>query len=299
MGYYLRIVGSGHAEQVWRIKDRKAVRLGVSNPERGPGSYFEASQQETIWEAIERGGWSRLSFHKIELDPRQYCPRMARPLSYEKQRYMRSPSVTENPNIVALGLGQANARMRRLDLICQTVHPAPDTLDVFGHEIRNLLILASTEVEAHWRGVLVANRAVTEQLRTRDYVRLVRPMRLDGYAVSFSSYPWLPAVKPFFGWNTERPTKSLSWYDAYNQVKHDREGAFRQASLEHAINAVSACVVMLAAQFTPSIGLGGHSDLSAYFRFQEIPQWTPSEIYCDFAEDGRDWTAVQHPNLRI
>lgn len=233
LGYYLRIVGDGHADQIWRIDDREAVRLGISNPENGLGSYFQAAQHEMIWEVIRhQAGWCQGSFHKIELGPRQYYPRIARPLSYTDQEYLRSPSATEEQSVVALGLGQANVFMRRLDLICQTVHPAPNTLGVFGHEIRNLLILAATEVEAHWRGVLVANGSAKDQFNTRDYARLVRPMRLDRYAVSFPSYPWLPPVRPFAGWKAEQPTKSLGWYDAYNHVKHDREGAFQQATLE-------------------------------------------------------------------
>lgn len=291
--YYRRIIDEG-GEQVWRIEDRRAVLLGGSNPERGVGSYFEAAPHETIWEPIERAGWARERFFELELGPRDYYPRIARPVRYTEQRYVKSP--TENyKNIIALGVGQANALMRRLDQICQAVHPAADTLNVYGHEIRNLLILASTEVEAHWRGVLDANGFKKRNLCTKNYVRLVGPMKLDSYAVSFPSYPWLEPAKPFAGWNAEQP---LEWYQAYNKVKHDREDAFQRATLQNAFNAVSACVVMLAAQFTRSKGLGGHSDLSAYFQFSEIPEREAAETYSDYAEDGREWTAVQHPDLK-
>lgn len=304
MNYYLRVVGQGHADQVWRIDEHDAVRLGIGNPESGPGSHFKPAQDETIWDAIERQtGWLKAQepetspFHKLELGPREYYPRIARPLSFTKQAPSVSPSAMEERNIVALGRGQANALMRHLNLICQTVHPSAETFGTFGHEIRNLLILAATEVEAHWRGVLVANGSKKDQFSTRDYVRLLGPMRLDDYAVSFSSYPWLPPITPFAGWDADRPTKSLRWYDAYNQVKHDRERAFAQASLEHAFNAVTACIIMLAAQFTRSTGLGDQSDLIEFFIFTAVPRWTAGEIYCHFAEEKRNWTAVFHPDL--
>lgn len=42
MSYYLRIVStqSDPSTQVWKIDDRTAVCLGVSNPEGGAGTYF-------------------------------------------------------------------------------------------------------------------------------------------------------------------------------------------------------------------------------------------------------------------
>jgi hypothetical protein len=303
MSYYLRAVGHDQSDQTWRIDDDEAVLLGLSSPQQGPRSYFAREGQESIWDVIRRATpWfeeNTCPFHRLELEPRQYNPRIARPISFSRQDYMRSPSAEAERTAVALGIGQATALMRRLDQICQKVHPEPTTFEVFGHEIRNLLILAATEVETHWRGVLVANGATRDRFFTNDYVRLLRPMRLDGYAVGFTSFPWLASIRPFQGWTSSRPTGSLPWYDAYNMVKHDREGVFREARLDHAFQAVSACVIMLVAQFTHSIGLGSKSELSTYFRLTEFPQWEASEIYCDLSEDGRDWSSVQHGDLVI
>ena len=92
-----------------------------------------------------------------------------------------------------------------------------------GH---NVLLLAATEVEAHWKGILKANRAKCDS--TKDYVKLLPAMKLDEYAIGVPFYPWLNPIRPFLGWTTDGSTKSLSWYDAYNAVKHDREAAFTQ-----------------------------------------------------------------------
>lgn len=303
MDYYLRVLGQDKGDQVWKISDEEAVLLGVDNPQQGPGSYFRREGQGSIWDALRRQtSWFESNSHpflKLELGPRRYHPRIARPIEYSKQNYMRSPSAEAERSAVALGIGQATALMRRLDLICQSVHPDPATFEVFGHEIRNLLILAATEVETLWRGVLVANGATRDRFSTNEYVRLLRPMRLDGYAVGFTNFPWLEPIRPFEGWTSSRPTASLPWYDAYNKVKHDREGAFREARLDHALHAVSACVIMLVAQYTHSIGLGGRSELSYYFRLAQLPHWEASEVYCDLSEDGRSWSSVQHDDLRM
>jgi len=44
MAYYIRQV-PGIPPQIWRIDDAVAVRLGVTNPEGGPGSYFKADPE--------------------------------------------------------------------------------------------------------------------------------------------------------------------------------------------------------------------------------------------------------------
>jgi hypothetical protein len=94
-------------------------------------------------------------------------------------------------------------------------------------------------------------------------------MRLDQYMVKLLRYPEIPEVVPFLGWHTAKATQSLAWYDAYNSVKRHREANFALARLQHAIAAVVACVVMLAAQF-------GEQAVRAYrretvFRLPAVP----------------------------
>jgi hypothetical protein len=109
----------------------------------------------------------------------------------------------------------------------------PTNFEAYGHEIRNLLILAATEVEAHWKGVLRANSQRADT--TADYVKLLPAMKLNEYAVKLPFYPWLDAVKPFKGWSNSKTTQSLAWYDAYNAVKHDRETEFEKGTLLRAL----------------------------------------------------------------
>ncbi|MBN9990748.1 hypothetical protein JND45_15550, partial [Listeria monocytogenes] len=71
-----------------------------------------------------------------------------------------------------------------LRAICRVVQPAASTLSVYGHEIRNLLILAATEVEMHWRGILTANGS-TAKFNTNEFVKLAAPLGLRDYAVHF------------------------------------------------------------------------------------------------------------------
>ncbi|MBK6942615.1 MAG: hypothetical protein IPH13_20760 [Planctomycetes bacterium] len=231
----------------------------------------------------------------------QYHPRVWRPTCepYEGQGNPPRDSVAR-----ASALGQLSALVRSLREICRTVEPdqsVPGTqsnLLAYGHEIRNLLLIASTEVEALWQGVFEANAPAgpapnIERLTTSNYVKLLAPMRLSEYSVELAGYPRLPAFVPFGGWDLVAPTQSLAWYDAYNKVKHARERNFPHATLANAIIAVCACLVMIAAQFGPR----AQSEVDPFLRLTTLPTWRFDEKYLLPAPDTRMWRSTPLPGL--
>ncbi len=268
--YYIRSVpGEYNPLQVWRIGDGVANRVDVTSE----------------GDALRGAGFERDGFHKTELGPGEFYPRMWRP---PVPTFNPGSSPEWNPSaqqetgiadIIAIGRVQLTALTRQLGRICQTVQPEGKNLDAFGHDIRNLLILACTEAEAHWRGVLVANGETQDRYTTNGYVKLRAPMKLDEYAVMFPNYPWLPAFKPYAGWDASNATASLKWYQSYNAVKHDREKQFKEAALRRVFEAISACVVMMAAQFGSDEGLGQGSELRSFFHLSGIPDWPLSQYY--------------------
>ena len=68
------------------------------------------------------------------------------------------------------------------------------------------------------------------------------------------------------GWNARHPTSSLVWYDAYNKTKHDREKNLKLATLNNAITAVGAAVVMFRAQFGFNFGPGFYDQKNSLIR---------------------------------
>ena len=302
MSYYLRIV-QGAPMQVWKIEKDTAVQVGITNPETGLGTYFKADPDENIWEAIKRNasGWFESDglnpFHKTALGLGEYYPRMARPIDqHPTDPFGWNPSARIETNTVAIARGQLTALLGQLSRICQAIHPVEQTFSTFGHDIRNLLILACTEVETHWRGVLVANGMTKGRYDTRDYVMLRDAMKLNEYSVIFPNYPWIPAFRPFEEWCTSNPTGSLKWYAAYNEVKHNRENKFERATLRCVFEAVSACFIMMVAQFGLPMGLGQDSELRSHFQLSAVPTWSLSEIYvCPYGQPSGDWSPVHFP----
>jgi hypothetical protein len=85
--------------------------------------------------------------------------------------------------------------------IFRVVHPAMNNLEAYGGAIRDIIILACTEVEAQWKGVLEANgvQPSASYFKTSDYVRLLPTMKLEQYAVGLIRYPRIAGTAPFMG----------------------------------------------------------------------------------------------------
>ncbi|MGA8598075.1 MAG: hypothetical protein WB676_25440 [Bryobacteraceae bacterium] len=253
---------------VWTFEARKAVCMST-------GQVNTITSGEPPDVVVE--GLASWRFLPLKLSPGEYYRRMARPTS---DLLNDSPGVNpENSQIresIENSRGQLVALRDQLERIFRVVHPVPTNFDTYGHDIRNLLILAATEVEAHWKGILKENGA--SGVNTNDYVKLLPAMKLDEYSLRLPYYPWLSPVAPFRGWSGSAPTQSLTWYDAYNAVKHDRESAFNRGTLSDAIQAVCACAILMLAQFGKS-GYHRRDEISHYFVLDSTPKWEPTEVY--------------------
>jgi hypothetical protein len=168
----------------------------------------------------------------------------------------------------------ARSLFSRLRGIFQVVEPIHAHDSVHGHELRQLLILACTEVESSWRAVLSSNDYPQGDGRwsTNDYVKLASPMKLDHYTVTLATHPEYGEITPFDGWCTTNPTRSLPWYNAYNRTKHDREEQLHCASLLAVVLAMAAVHVMTVAQFGFDEVERGHFHADE-FNFERSPRW--------------------------
>lgn len=216
----------------------------------------ELEEDEDIKEALFKRGKifsnkrelkDKCSIRKIENFAGNYHYRISRPLfkgkktnvnrivTYEQNRTIPFPIESfddkdyNQSDIVEIysGINQLTILIGSLNEIFKTIHPSEENFAVFGDNIRNLLILSCTEVEAQLKGIVKNNILKTKsKYSTRDYVKLKEILRLDEYVISYTKFPWLLSLNPFKEWSAEFPTKSLSWYNNYNSVKHDREREF-------------------------------------------------------------------------
>jgi hypothetical protein len=291
--YYVQLDSEGKHELVWKFDGAvlEAVYDKFTPITIAPGTSVEDTLRQQVPASSNHKVWL------TELAPGEYFPRMARPLRRSAGHARNFYYPKQNPNEVAIFRGQLAVLAQKLEEICRVIYPTKETLkSTFGHEIRNLLILACTEVETHWRGVLEYNGVnLGPRPTTKEYVRLSGPMRLREYAVAYPNYPWLEPFRPFKQWGSSgAPTQEIEWYDAYNSVKHDRERNFDRATLRSAFEAVTACAIMQVAEFS-QVGLTW--ELWQFFELRDTPTWSPSEFYLPLPpiEPARAWVPKKYP----
>lgn len=182
------------------------------------------------------------------------------------------------------------------------VEPEKRNLKTYGHEIRHLLILACTEVEAQCKAVLRANRYRVAKNKkgepiswnTSDYAKLEKAMHLSGWTVDLARYEKI-RLKPFADWSpAKRPTGTesprLSWYDAYNAVKHDRDAAFPQATLKNVLDALAAVQILVSAQFGVHPEVELKQGLDAPDFYTDPPEFPLETFYVPAPDSKKFWT---------
>lgn len=219
----------------------------------------------------------------LNLQPGQYHPRIWRGIykqslldGYDKldpyetygQVYMRS--------VVA-----AESLFAEVKELFRVVEPQQENFGCFGHRIRELLILLCTEIEACWSGVIKSNNLEQEangRFSTKNFYSLCAPMKLSEWKVKLKDYGDF-TYQPFLDWSLSQPSASIPWYEAYNKVKHDREGNFSLGTLNSVLEAAAALHIMQLAQFGPKVFDPWSGNRFSIYEVVEYPNFTLSEIY--------------------
>ncbi len=253
-------------------------------------SSLQPTAEDTAW-----------TIEPMNIPPGRYFARMARPNH-------QHPGDFPTPFYRGLDFAheQASASIQiamladRLRTCFQVVGPSEPNFGVFGGEFRNILLLAATEVEAQWKGILRANHYQAHlpnpRWSTNDYFKLEAALRLADYAIEFPEYPWIKAIAPFNGWLGANPTESIEWYAAYNAVKHDREQHGNRATLIRALEAVAAVVVVGVAQFGIEF-VRRAARWRDLFQINQYPRWSIGDTHGPIFVEGDEFAgeAIDYP----
>ncbi|SEB22632.1 hypothetical protein SAMN05444680_116108 [Variovorax sp. YR216] len=129
-------------------------------------------------------------------------------------------------------------------------------LGVFSIELAHLLFAAASEVD------------VVAKLLCECVAPGSGPGNIDGYkAVLLAAIPDLPdagiavprygmTFKPWSSWGL--PSRSNpEWWRSYNNVKHERDGYFHEATLKHALNALGGLLILTYHLYSRKLGPPG------------------------------------------
>ena len=152
--------------------------------------------------------------------------------------------------------------MRDLNEIFDFVEPSNHNTSVYSHRIYELLLRAATEFESNCKGILKANGYTGPREEkdwcVKDYFKISGAARLSEYRITFERWATDQIYTPFTEWNPSRREK-LSWYDAYNKVKHDRFTNFTMANLDNLVKAVAGLLCILHAQYGEGMSVVGYN----------------------------------------
>jgi len=137
------------------------------------------------------------------------------------------------------------------------IEPADINLKTYSHRIHELLMRICIEVEANFKAILRENiysptskqgKSIPhEKWNINDYSKINISHRLDGYIVELPLWNGKQSkYQPFKEWENNG---SLSWYQAYNKCKHDRNENFELANLQNLLAAFAGLFALLSSQF--------------------------------------------------
>lgn len=177
-----------------------------------------------------------------------------------------------------------------LEIIFKVIAPHRKQRSVYGHAIRNIIILACTELDARMQSILVKNgvESIGKYFEMKDYFKLKEPLRLDEYELSLYRYGDLGTFSPFSTWESD---EKLYWYQAYNHIKHNREKHFAEAKLFNAINAIMAYTIILIAQYGHRNDLWNET-VGKIIKIDKEPKWDLEDFYIKSPDGQR---AVPYP----
>lgn len=130
---------------------------------------------------------------------------------------------------------------RNLEVASRYVEFCPQNFDVYSIEFAHLLFAAASEVD-------VVAKLLCQRLQPD-----ARRHNIDGYkTILLAGFRDLPATQVFvprYGldlkpWENWAGQDNPLWWRSYNNVKHERQAHFSEATLKNAINALGALLIL-------------------------------------------------------
>ena len=134
-------------------------------------------------------------------------------------------------------------------------------LKVYSREIYGLLQLVGSEIETVMRKI---SNLDDERYTIKDYrsnILACFPTIRDEVIRTDIGTDFFP----FKDWSEAKPSKSLSWWESYNKIKHNRKTAFKKANLGNLLISLSA-LCLLERLFLKSKGKEHVEEESEFFR---------------------------------
>ena len=286
-------VGAGDVIETYhsgRSHDSKMILLGMMKPEEKPAPHPTLDiPMAAVCEAFDKEGQPiRLdTIERLELPVGRYYPRVWRGIDAGmngKLAHERHLQTLGERRACADGIHAANSLFSELERLFRTVSPAEANYAAYGDKIRELLILACSEIDTQFRAIYLANdtrmaagtTGTFKATNMKHYRKLLPLLRLDEWVVTLKdpNAPWIH--NPFRDWPVD---SAPDWYKDYNAVKHDRARARDKANLGNVIKALAAVHILQVAQWGPKAFDQSGVDQRSAFTTHKAPRFGVSEQF--------------------
>lgn len=134
--------------------------------------------------------------------------------------------------------------------ILDYIEPNDNNENTYSHRIYELFLRTCTEFEYNCKSILSSNQFTKRgNWNIFDYYKINKAAKLSDYEIHLTIWnPTTKILKPFIDWNSTTPV-SLSWYVAYNNVKHNRNKNFYEANMKNLTLALSGLFTILFSQY--------------------------------------------------
>jgi hypothetical protein len=154
--------------------------------------------------------------------------------------------------------------VRDYELLLEYIEPDAANLGAFSHRTYELLLRSCTEFESLAKGAAVERGLIAPGSSPSIPGLSGLVAALDLASIEVLALRWTPtplATQPLNGW--DRTPHGLSWYKAYNDVKHNRSDKFPEASIRHVTTAIGACFSLLLSLRAIKVPIERHIHLPA------------------------------------
>ena len=218
---------------------------------------------------------------------------------YSQWGYIVDHEYAQSPEHYTRAFLMIQEDLRRL---FEYIEPCDQNLNTHSYRIYELFVRTCIEIEANFKAIFQENiySKAESKWNITDYRLINQTHHLDDYHVTVPIWTGIQnTFKPFVEWKS--PEGHLSWYQAYNECKHNRQHNFQQATFSNLLKSVSGLLVLLSSQFqnesfapgTPAIGFvdegyyEGSFGLGDFFIVKYPDNWNEDELY-DF-----DWSILK------
>ena len=170
-----------------------------------------------------------------------------------------------------------------LENLSRFIEFSSDNLATYSIELTHLLLSASSEVDVVAKQLCSLVNANESYDNINDYAQTIKALIPTFIDEEISIDRFGLRFKP---WDSWLGTGNPNWWRSYNKVKHQRNNYFKEANLQHTINAVGALLITVIYYYKYSFSKENGNEVSFKDTTRQLqPESTFIKINADYYHD--------------